>query len=140
MDGEPIPASDHVARYVKPSKYVNKVMDWDALLPRPQDNGEASYNWLEYFGNGTPQELIIRLAASLTKLTISKNGVFATFNVGDAISGMLNAQPHIKLQFIHTPEPENESHASMFGLDNLNEAAGKFLKNLCQKFPTMYEM
>ena len=98
MDGEPIPDSDHVARYVSPSKYVNKVLDWSALLPRAQDNGEASYNWLEYLGHGTVQELIARLKASLT-LTIKKNGTFAALNAGRAISGMRNAhEPSIQLR------------------------------------------
>lgn len=137
MDGEPIPETDHVTRYVSPSKYVNKILDWTALLPRPVDEGEASYNWLEYLGNGTTQELVMRLKASLTKLTIKKTGTFATLNVGEPISGMQTAQPDIQLKFIHTPKPpENESHASMFGLDHLNDAAGRFLNDLCQKLPT----
>jgi hypothetical protein len=91
MDGEPIPDTDHVVRYVSPSRYANKLLDWTALLPRPQDNGEASYNWLEYFGNGTVQELLIRLKASLTTLKISKNGTFAVLNVGRTISQMSSA-------------------------------------------------
>jgi hypothetical protein len=111
------------------------VLDWSALLPRVQDNGEASYNWLEYLGNGTVQELIVRLKASLTTLKISKNGTFAAFNVGSAISGMSNAQTDIQLEFIHTPKPGNDSHVSMFGVDHLNEAAGNFLNDLCQTFP-----
>ena len=125
MEGDPIPESDHVARYVSPSKYVNKVLDWSALLPRARDDGEASYNWLEHLGNGTVQELITRLKASLmTTLTIKQSGTFAALNVGRAISGMRIAQPSIRLRFIHTPEPGNESHASVFGLDHRNE--GKF--------------
>jgi hypothetical protein len=135
MDGDPIPESDHVARYVRPSKYVNKVLDWSALLPREQDNGEASYNWLEYLGNGTVKELIALLKASLTTLTISKNGTFAALNVGRTISGMKSAQPGIQLRFIHTPLPGNDSHASLLGLDHLNEAAGTFLNDLCETYP-----
>ena len=75
MDGDPIPECDHVARYVSPAKYVNKVLDWSALLPRARDNGEASYNWLQHLGSGTVQELIVRLEASLTTLTIKKNRI-----------------------------------------------------------------
>jgi len=136
MDGQPIPAGDHVARYVSPSKYVNKVLDWTALLPRPQDNGEASYNWLEYLGSGTVQELIARLKASLTTLTVSKNGTFAALNVGRTISRMSSAcEPSIQLRFIHTPRPGNDSHASMFGLDHLNESAGALLNDVCETFP-----
>ena len=137
MDGESIPDSDHVARYVSPSKYVNKMLDWSALLPRAQDNGEASYNWLEHFGNGTFQELIVRLKASITKLTISKNGTFAVLNVGRTISQMSSAsEPSIQLRFIHTPRPGIDSHASMFGLDHLNESAGVLLNALCETFLT----
>lgn len=135
MDGEPIPDGDHVARYVQPTKYVNKMLDWSALLPRPQDYGEASYNWLEHFGNGTVQELIGRLKASITKLTISKNGTFAALNVGLTISRMSASQPSIQLRFIHTPKPGIDSHVSMFGLDHLNEPAGVFLNDLCETFP-----
>src|ERR1700716_394969 len=38
MDGDPIPECDHVARYVSPAKYVKKVLDWSALLPRAPIN------------------------------------------------------------------------------------------------------
>jgi hypothetical protein len=137
MEGEPIPHRDHVARYVSPSKYVNKVLDWSALLPRPQDNGEGSYNWLENLGNGTLQELIEHLRSALTTLRISKNGTFAVLNVGRAISGMRDSvDPSIELRFVHTPKPGNESHASMFGLDHTMESAGVLLNGLCDIFPT----
>jgi len=112
MDGDPIPESDHVARYVSPSKYVNNVLDWSALLPRAQDNGEASYNWLEHFGNGTVQELVIRLKASLTTLTIKRSGTFAALNVGRAISGMRSAQPNICLLYT-SPSPRDLSTSRM---------------------------
>jgi hypothetical protein len=134
MHGDPIPESDHVARYVSPSKYTNKVLDWNALLPRPQDRGEASYNWLEYFGTGSPQELIARLKAVITTIRIKKTGTFAFFKVGIALEGMLVAQPLIHLTFIHTPQPGNDSHCSMFGVDEANEAAGMFLNELCEEF------
>ncbi len=136
MDGDPIPECDHVARYVSPAKYVNKVLDWSALLPRARDNGEASYNWLQHLGSGTVQELIVRLKASLTTLTIKKNGTFAALKVGHTISRMSSAfEPGIQLRFIHTPQPEIDSHASMFGLDHLNESAGALLNDLCETFP-----
>ena len=134
MHGDPIPENDHVARYVSPSKYANKVLDWNALLPRPQDAGEASYNWLEYFGSCAPKELITRLRTSLTTLRIKKTGTFAYFEVGSAIEGMLAAQPLIHLMFIHTPRSGNDSHSSMFGVDDTNEAAGMFLNDLCEEF------
>jgi len=89
---------------------------------------------LEYFGTGAPRELITRLKTSLTTLRIKKTGTFAFFNVGSAIEGMFAAQPLVRLTFIHTPQPGNDSHRSMFGVDDVNEAAGMFLNDLCEEF------
>ena len=133
--GDPISKDHHVGRYVSPSKYTNDMLHWSALLPRPQDRGEASFSWLEFFGTCDLETLVNRLKASLSKkLTLSKNGVFGVLNVGDAKAGIGNAQPGTELRFTYTPVEGFESHASMFGVDESNEAAGKFLRDLCEKF------
>jgi hypothetical protein len=132
--GEPIPDDHHVGRYVSPSKYTNDMLHWSALLPRQQDRGEASFNWLEFFGTCDLETLVNRLKVSLsTNLKLSKNGVFGVLNVGEAKSGIGNAQPGTELRFTYTPKEGIESHASMFGVDETNEAAGKFLRDLCRK-------
>jgi hypothetical protein len=46
-DGDPLPGSDHVARYCQQSGFQGGQISDANFAPRPRDNGRLSTNWVE---------------------------------------------------------------------------------------------
>jgi hypothetical protein len=136
MSGDPVPASDHVVKYVGPSKWQGGQLDWSALLPRQRDMGRASYNWLEYYTDCTRAEQLSRIRTSCT-LDLKRTGAFVMLQVGGTCERMLDEHPDsLILRFTHQPIGTNESHCEMAGAGHDDTIAG-FILNRCvlQSFP-----
>ncbi len=81
MTGADLPDEHHVARYVKPSLVDGDEVDAAAFVLRQGEAG-LSVNWLEYFG-GRDRRRQVDAVRGMLRLNLSKNGRFATLNVGE---------------------------------------------------------
>jgi len=127
MTGDAIPPSDHVVRYVSPSKYNNGMLDWTALLPREVDAGESSFNWLEYFQKSSAEENLAEVKRT-HKLNRRPKGIYAKLNVGNSAARMKNDHSLSReITFVHKPIDSNVSHAVMIGLQHDDEESGAIL-------------
>lgn len=77
--GAPIADPDHVLFYVKPTQIDDGVVNGDAFLARPRDEGGLSVNWLEWFDS--PLENQVDGVRHLARITYAKSGRLARLNV-----------------------------------------------------------
>lgn len=106
---------DHVSRYCSPLK-VGKD---DRPLPAAFDIGASeeylSVNWIEYFKMPSLDKGMKMVEDKLSKnYTIKEKGLFAVFNIGDA-KAVINQYSETAARIEHIPEPNNESHAGIYG-------------------------
>ena len=114
-----IPASDHVARYCKPSSIVERAPAMvDEVLPTAfefkQDlNGwEVSVNWMELLSPDHALAMPQIRAAVGAKLTLRPKGRFAVLNAGRIRAMDLVGGGHPDV--VHRPAPNDYSHAGIF--------------------------
>ena len=114
---------DNVVRYARPSD-IGKDGNilWTAFRLRPTDTG-LSVNWLEYFRKHTKKEQLKRVRLGIrTALEVKQNARLAELNVGTTMEnvGSQSEENLCAIQFIHTPAPDNPSHAEITGLPAAN--------------------
>jgi hypothetical protein len=130
MDGEPIPDEHHVVKYLGPSKWnEGDDPDWSALLPRLQDCGKSSCNWMEFYDSySSDEERMEQIRKGIidsNSLKLRTRGAFVKFRVGEACTKLQQEQRQVR--FVHKPLGANLSHAEMEGLQHGDVVAGALL-------------
>ena len=131
MTGAELPDEDHFARYVKPSFVDAGKVYGSAFVLRSGETG-LSVNWLEYFG-GNDRFRQVKEVRRLLRLERSRNGRFATFNVGETkqhvAQGASEAGLSVTPRIVSAPlDPTSEfpadpSHAEFKGLPQAGSEA-----------------
>ena len=138
MTGEELQDEHHVARYVKPSLVDGSEIDAAAFVLRPGETG-LSVNWLEYFGGGDRQRQVEGVRRTL-RLNLSRNGRFATLNVGETKQHVSRGAREAGFSFtpfvVKAPRsstvefPADPSHAEIKGLPLSHSEAAMLIGDL----------
>ena len=107
--GDPLPGSDHVARYCRPQLVDDSGRPKVEAFQRRPNEIYASVNWLECLNEPDRRASIAALRRVLAKkIDLGASGKLAVLSVG-AISrlGELRAR--------HKPEDDDDSHAGICG-------------------------
>jgi len=116
MKGQPVPDSDHVARYCKPTTIDEGEIQATAFMLR---EGEAylSVNWLEELKSSGRAGQIRDLQELYTKkLKVAATAQIAVLNVGTLRAKIERESPDRRLlRVLHEPEePDDLSHAGIY--------------------------
>ena len=111
MNGDPLPDTDHIARYCSPAKIgTDGIPLISAFVSRKNC---LSVNWLEYLKTPTLMEAVRTVCTILNnKMVVKKKGRIAVLNVGvtkAAIAEMNNFVTRIE----HDPTSNDASHSSV---------------------------
>ena len=130
MTNSPIPDDDHVSRYCKPSSVDDGIPTSSAFLPR-QGEEYLSVNWLEFFGEPTLGAAVERIREVFSEkgYRVSRNGRFATLNVGEAKTAVEEATGRA-LSIDYLPLDDDQSHAGIRGYTSDDLAIAVELANL----------
>ncbi len=131
MNG-PIPDSDHVVRYCKPSQVDDGVPSPAAFLPR-RTEGYLSVNWLEFFGALSRLDAVERVREAFRgkDYEIKHTGRMAVLNVGEAKTAARDAGRPVRVE--HVPEPDDASHAGVMGYATSDVLVGEALQSLVMR-------
>lgn len=112
----------HFARNVGGSKIDGETVDGSAFRVRPVDADGLSGNWPEYFaGKSLAEALVeIRKAYAAKGRTITAQSKFAILSVGGTKRSLME-RGGWALDFVHTPERLDPSHASITGYDPVDD-------------------
>jgi hypothetical protein len=116
--GDPLPAADHVLRYVKP-KHIDfdigpYAITFAAFLCGPREDDGASVNWMEMFA--APVENQCACIRDEKRITYAATGKLARLNVGAASTYVLDEAKSVfgedksTLSFVHHPEEPDANH------------------------------
>lgn len=116
---DPIPASDHVTRWIKP-KFAPREEDGTLIEIFPQayelKDGEEylSVTWLEHFGGDRQSQREAAAEAvrqSFDKKKLQASSTFTVANVGRLAEACLARGS--KVRILHEPEDENTGHVAV---------------------------
>ena len=128
---EPLPNEHRVSRYCSPSTVgTHGIPTTAAFRPRSHES-YLSVNWLEYFcftEIGTAIQHVGN-AFRAKSFTIRPKGRFAVLNVG-AAKKMIADTLGTKSSIDHLPEPNDPSHAGIFGYGSEDLAVAVELRAL----------
>lgn len=113
MRGDPLPDTDHVARYCKPTTIVGGQPTGAAFMLRPIDSF-LSVNWLEHFGDIGQDGQISEIREHIS-LGLAPSGLFAVLDVGETIAYVYTNSVNITLSILHEPEQDDLSHSGIHG-------------------------
>ncbi len=115
----PVPDSDRIVRYVKPSLIEeDKIANAFLLRSGPPGEKGLSVNWLEAFGPDMDHQL--REVRRLSRLKLNRNGRFAELNVGTVLHKV--SEELDSIQIVQDPLDADQafeadpSHAQITGL------------------------
>lgn len=94
MKGEPLPDSDHVVSYVKPTLFDEGVIDGEGFLLK-SGHGGISVNWLECFSGDKDAQLAE--VRRLKRLDWEKAGCLAEINVGQTKRHLARKIPDLSI-------------------------------------------
>lgn len=120
VKGDPLPQTDHIARYCRPIHAPNGQVQGSAFLMRPVDE-HLSVNWLEYFNFSSRQEEINEVRnVYASKLRVGANAKLAILNVGQVKEKVLSeSEDRRNLEILHDPiedDPPDPSHSGVYNL------------------------
>ena len=116
MKGQPVPDSDHVARYCKPTTIDEGEIQATAFMLR-EGEGYLSVNWLEELKSSGRASQIRDLQELYTKkLKVAATAQIAVLNVGTLRTKIERESPDRRLlRVLHEPEePDDLSHAGIY--------------------------
>ncbi len=128
MTVTPIPATDHVVRYVGWSLLLNSRVDGNAFVRRRKartTEPTVSVNWLEVFGRDRTRQLAeVRRCIHLQRGAQAKFALLQTGTSRRHVARSLreDGYPELQMGFVHAPRkkkdnyPEDPSHAGITGL------------------------
>lgn len=125
MTGDPVPDTDCVLRYCKPSTIEDGIILPNAFTFRNGEN-HISINWLEYL-NASDLESALDMVREIFRrknYRIRCSGRFAVLNVG-AAKGVVRAVIGKTPQVEHLPEKDDASHAGIYGYSAAELAASQ---------------
>jgi hypothetical protein len=128
MKGQPIPDSDHVARYCKASTVEDGELLATAFMLREADE-YLSVNWLEELKSSDRvsqvrdlQELYARKlrVGAKARIAILNVGIVRTKVEGDSGDRRL-------LRVLHEPEPDDPSHSGIYDIPHDDETVAELI-------------
>jgi len=130
MDGDTVGDDHHVVKYLSPLRWKQGIdPDWSAVLPRADEDGKASCNWMEYYDSGSDEERMVLIRKGILEcrnpLQLKPKGAFVKINVGNARARL--QQESRDARFVHRPVETNVSHSEMEGLSHGDDVAGAIL-------------
>lgn len=116
MIGDPLPDTDHVARYCKPSSVDEQGMPMASAFQPRSGEQHLSVNWLEHGGTRDIEAAMQQVRSGLVsrRYRLRGNGRFAALNVGSAKTTVRQALGH-SLNIDHLPHDDDQSHAGIHG-------------------------
>ena len=123
MQGQPLPESDHIARYCGgASVYEDGSIDGSAFRLKRKGGAWEEYlsvNWLEFLGTDNRTEQLVALRAVLTQkgFKLGATSRFAVHGVGALRDYVRYKSPEATdLSVRHEPFDDDQSHSSIYGL------------------------
>ena len=118
MKGDPIPGSDHIARYVPPSRIATDGRITGAAFELKEKPGRLeehlSANWLEYLRLSHRTTEMAELCHVLRQdLTLSKNGRIAVLQV-EQVKKHVRSESGRVLRIIHLEKQHDPSYSGIF--------------------------
>jgi hypothetical protein len=120
VNHRPVPDSDHVSRYCKPSSCTEQHRPTGAAFQLRVTEKSLSVNWLEFLKLQSREEEIAEIRRILES-KFQKIGAFgriAILNVVDTRKHVLENTPDRRmLTTLHEPEATDPSHSGIYGLE-----------------------
>ena len=136
MKGDPLPNTDHVARFCD-RKYIteNNNVGPGAFMLR-KDEEYLSVQWLENLGIETANEKMKELKQIFAKyLKIRPPAQIAIINVGHTC-GYVAGESEYLIRILHQPEPNNNAHSGIFDtMQNDEEIAELIRQTILEIYP-----
>ena len=117
MKGDPIPGSDHVARFCD-RKYISESdgVEPGAFMLRKAET-YLSVQWLEHLEKPTRKETIRAVREIFSKhLKVRHPAKLAVLNV-ETTRTLVAKTSGYGIRLMHQPEPDNEAHSGIFDTD-----------------------
>lgn len=118
MRRDRVPDSDHISRYCG-GAHIHEDGRISGVAFRLRESQQyLSVNWLEYLALADRQSEIKEVRRVLgEKLNLGSRARLAVLNTGQLLRHVASATPdRTMLDVLHEPEPEDPSHAGVFGL------------------------
>lgn len=128
MKGEPIPDSDHVARYCKASTVEHGEISATAFMLRETDE-YLSVNWLEELRRSDRASQIRNLQELYaSKLRVGTAAQIAILNVGIVRTKVeRDSSDRRVLRVLHDPEPDDPSHSGIYDIPYDDEIVAELI-------------
>lgn len=128
MKGEPIPDSDHVARYCKASTVEHGEISATAFMLRETDE-YLSVNWLEELRRSDRASQIRNLQELYaSKLRVGTAAQIAILNVGIVRTKVeRDSSDRRVLRVLHDPEPDDSSHSGIYDIPYDDEIVAELI-------------
>jgi len=144
MKGDPLPDSNYIARYCKPTQAPNGQIQATAFMLR--SGGESlSVNWLEYLNCSSREHEIseIRNIYPSTFRRVGANAKIAVLNVGEVRGKVLTeSEDRRNLEVLHDPkedEPSDPSHSGIYNLKPDDELIAELiLETVLEDYPARH--
>lgn len=117
MKGDPIPGSDHVARFCD-RKYISESDDVEpgAFMLR-KDETYLSVQWIEHLEKPTRKDAIRAVREIFSQhLKVRHTAKLAVLNV-ETTRTLVAEKSGYGIRITHQPEPDNESHGGILDTD-----------------------
>jgi len=132
MKGDPLPDSNHIARYCKPTQAPNGQIQATAFMLRSGEES-LSVNWFECLNCSSREHEIseIRNIYTSTFRRVGANAKIAVLNVGEVRGKVLKeSEDRRNLEILHDPkedEPSDPSHSGIYNLKPHDELIAELI-------------
>jgi hypothetical protein len=144
MKGDPLPPSDHIARYCKPTQAPNGQIQATAFMLRLGEKS-LSVNWLEYLKCSSREHEIteIRNIYASKFNRVSASAKIAVFNIGEVREKVLTeSEDRRNLEVLHDPiedKPPDPSHSGVYNLRSDDELIAELiLETVLEDYPARH--
>jgi len=144
MKGDPLPDSNHIARYCKPTQAPNGQIQATAFMLRSGEES-LSVNWLECLNCSSREHEIpeIRNIYASIFRRVGANAKIAVLNVGEVRGKVLTeSEDRRNLEVLHDPkedEPSDPSHSGIYNLKPDDELIAELiLETVLEDYPARH--